>query len=156
MLDPSISILEHEISANLKSNAIIDVPDTSAFASTKFYENNPIEDDKIDWDKCVSNITITDDFWALFPFLKANCRTDLEPPNQIREFQYQFIIRDLSHPENKMFHKFGARLYEPVENEIVEVVAEGDEILPKNVEAVAIRVFILTHDPPSLSFAFNI
>ena len=50
-----------------------------------------------------------------------------------------------------MFHAFGVRLNEPVDDEVIEVIAEAaGQNPPQNVDAVSIRVFILTHDPPGL------
>uniref|UniRef100_A0A914Y077 Uncharacterized protein n=1 Tax=Panagrolaimus superbus TaxID=310955 RepID=A0A914Y077_9BILA len=84
------------------SNFVRSLLPASAFAAEKFYEDYPIKDDKIDLNKCPSDITITDDFWALFSsFLKADDITELERPNRKhgRQYQYQFIVRDLSKPQ---------------------------------------------------------
>uniref|UniRef100_A0A914PGX8 CUB domain-containing protein n=1 Tax=Panagrolaimus davidi TaxID=227884 RepID=A0A914PGX8_9BILA len=114
---------------------------------SKYYEENPIKDETIDYGSLARNFTLTDGFWALFPFIRVNPNNDyLLQYNPF--FQYQFVIRDLSLPENKVFHKFGARLFEPVDEEIVSP-EDGTEP-PKELIPVVVRTFILCKDPPAI------
>lgn len=53
--------------------------------------------------------------------------------------------------QNKVFHSLGARLSEPVDEELLKEDGISEEKL-KELEAVAVKVFILSHDPPSLFF----
>uniref|UniRef100_A0A914R313 Uncharacterized protein n=1 Tax=Panagrolaimus davidi TaxID=227884 RepID=A0A914R313_9BILA len=118
-----------------------------AYIPQKYYEENPIKDETIDYGSLTRTFTLTDGFWALFPFIRVNPDNDYLLQNN-PFFQYQFVIRDLSLPENKVFHKFGARLFEPIDEEIVSP-EEGKE-LPTNLIPVVIRTFILCKDPPAI------
>uniref|UniRef100_A0A914Q6I4 Uncharacterized protein n=1 Tax=Panagrolaimus davidi TaxID=227884 RepID=A0A914Q6I4_9BILA len=122
-----------------------------AYIPPKYYEENPIKDETIDYGSLTRNFTLTDGFWTLFPFIRVNPNNDYLLQDY-PFFQYQFVIRDLSLPENKIFHKFGARLFEPVDEEIV--APEDGKEPPKELIPVVIRTFILCKDPPGLIF-FN-
>uniref|UniRef100_A0A914PLK0 Uncharacterized protein n=1 Tax=Panagrolaimus davidi TaxID=227884 RepID=A0A914PLK0_9BILA len=69
-----------------------------AYIPPKYYEENPINDETIDYGSLPRTFTLTDGFWALFPFIRVNPNNDYLLQND-PFFQYQFVIRDLSLPE---------------------------------------------------------
>uniref|UniRef100_A0A914R1Y7 Uncharacterized protein n=1 Tax=Panagrolaimus davidi TaxID=227884 RepID=A0A914R1Y7_9BILA len=69
-----------------------------AYIPPKYYEENPIKDETIDYGSLPRTFTLNDGFWALFPFIRENPNNDYLLQNNLF-FQYQFVIRDLSLPE---------------------------------------------------------